>query len=119
LYGDFIPAKTRSEDDLFDLFGLNAIETNNLDIALSLAARGLAVCPQHDWGEGDGWKPISKFPERATTDLAQIRKWWSVGEENAIIVKLSEQGIAPHDLPPPSASAKIRRQSFFYYEWFG
>lgn len=49
----------------------------NLDIALSLACRGLAVCPVRDWGDGDGFKPIAAFPEKATTEPSKIRDWWA------------------------------------------
>ncbi|WP_366916106.1 bifunctional DNA primase/polymerase [uncultured Paracoccus sp.] len=76
LLGEPISSKARNDTDLSELFGLDTLEASNLEVALSLAARGLAVCPVREWGDGDGWKPIAKFPERATTDPAQIRKWW-------------------------------------------
>ena len=99
LLGDFVSAKPDIETDLSALFGLNTLETSNLDIALSLAARGLAVCPQRDWGDGDGWKPIAKFPERATTDPAQIRKWWRDWPESRVALITGERnGISVLDV---------------------
>lgn len=69
---------------------------DNLIAALDLARRGFAVFPLCDWGDGEGWKPIKGFPERASTDPAQIRKWWGdwptarvgllTGERNGITV---------------------------------
>lgn len=97
--GDFVPAKAWTDTDLSTLFGLNTLETSNLDIALSLAARGLAVCPQRNWGDGDGWKPIAKFPERATTDPAQIRKWWRDWPESRVALITGERnGISVLDV---------------------
>ncbi|MCJ7871455.1 bifunctional DNA primase/polymerase [Phaeobacter sp. J2-8] len=107
-------SQSQSETDLSDLFegflpvqAANALEPNdlfertqqpmpNVDVALSLAARGLAICPVRQWGNDDGWKPIARFPELATSDPAQIRKWWRdwpearvaliTGERNGISV---------------------------------
>lgn len=78
LFAGFPPVQVSTENDLTDLFQPTPPATENVDVALSLAARGLAVCPVRQWGDGDGWKPISRFPELATTDPAQIRKWWRV-----------------------------------------
>ena len=61
-----------------------------------------------------GWKAAFTICDKASENWR-----WAVGEENAITTTLSKIGIAPHDLPPPSASAKIRGQGFFYYKWFG
>jgi len=61
-----------------------------------------------------GWKAAFAICDKASENWR-----WAVGEENAITAALAKIGIAPHDLPPPSASAKIRGQTFFYYTWFG
>lgn len=96
LFADFVPEQGSIETDIGDLFERNPQTTENVDVALSLAARGLAVCPVRKWGDGDDWKPIRKFPEYATTDPTQIRKWWRdwpeahvaliTGERNGISV---------------------------------
>lgn len=61
-----------------------------------------------------GWKAAFAICDKASENWR-----WAVGEENTITAMLSTMGIAPHELPPPTASAKIRGQTFFYYKWFG
>lgn len=48
-------------------------KTTMLDHALALAAMGFEVFPLQPNGK---MPVISKYPERATTDPEQIRKWW-------------------------------------------
>lgn len=96
LFAGFLPGQVSTETDLTDLLQPTPPAMENVDVALSLAARGLAVCPVRQWGDGDGWKPIARFPELATTDAAKIRKWWRdwpearvaliTGERNGISV---------------------------------
>lgn len=76
LFTGFSPGQDSAETDPTNLFQPTPPAIENLDVALSLATRGLAVCPVREWGDGDGWKPIARFPELATTDPTQIRKWW-------------------------------------------
>ncbi|OWY03556.1 hypothetical protein B6V75_08985 [Thioclava sp. F1Mire-8] len=96
LFTGFSPGQVSAETDPTDLFQPTPPAIENVDVALSLATRGLAVCPVRQWGDGDGWKPISGFKELASTDAAQIRKWWRdwpearvaliTGERNGISV---------------------------------
>jgi hypothetical protein len=104
-----------------------------------LAARGYAVFPVCDWG--DGYKPIKSFPEKATADADQIRKWWSkwpharlallTGERNGItvldvdvkhgkdgIASLSELGFTdPRGLSPsPTETPSAGLHLFFAYD---
>lgn len=79
-----------------DLSDLLSNGPDNLTVALDLARRGFAVFPQRDWGDGEGWKPIKDFPAKASTDAAQIARWWAewpdarvgllTGERNGITV---------------------------------
>lgn len=69
---------------------------DNSDVALDLAGRGFAVFPIRKWGDGDDWKPIKRFQERASADLAEVRDWWRTwpdarvgllaGERNGVTV---------------------------------
>ena len=79
-----------------DLGWLLDDEPSNLDVAIDLARRGFAVFPLRNWGDGDGWKPIKDFPDKASADPAQIKNWWAkwpdsrvgllTGERNGITV---------------------------------
>jgi P4 family phage/plasmid primase-like protien len=51
--------------------------SDNAAVAADLARRGFKVFPVRDWGDGDGFKPVARFPEKATTDRTQIAQWWS------------------------------------------
>ncbi|CAM3934324.1 AAA family ATPase [Paracoccus yeei] len=66
------------DDESLDLLGTDPIPfpSDNRAVALDLAARGLAVFPIRDWGDGDGWKPIGAFPEKASSDRGQVSAWW-------------------------------------------
>lgn len=55
---------------------------SNLDIALALAANGYRVFPLAP----DSKRPIIKnFPDKATTDTATVRKWWSRPDRDVAI----------------------------------
>lgn len=85
---------------------------SNRDAAVDLARAGFAVFPIRDWGDGDGWKPIADFNNRASSDAAQVLRWWVqwpdarvgllAGERNGISVldldtKNGKDGIASLD----------------------
>ncbi|MBU2961012.1 bifunctional DNA primase/polymerase [Citreicella sp. C3M06] len=91
MFAGFPPGQVSNETDLTDLLQPTPPTTKNVDVALSLAARGLAVCPVRQWGEGGGWKPISGFKELASTDAAQIRKWWRDWSEARVALITGER----------------------------
>ncbi|CAM3088808.1 VapE domain-containing protein [Paracoccus nototheniae] len=85
--------------NLDDLLAITPPLRTNLDVALSLASRGLAVCPVRDWGDGDGWKPIAAFPTRATADATTIRSWWRQWPESRVALITGERnGISVLDV---------------------
>lgn len=93
--GELPTAKCVSAATFDELLG-GGPDSHNAVAARDLARRGFAVFPIRDWGDGDGWKPISQWPERATGDVAQIDAWWQrwpdaqvglpAGERNGISV---------------------------------
>jgi hypothetical protein len=93
---EYSPARSAFQSPRFDLADLLGPEQGNLAAALDLARRGFAIFPVQDWGDGDGWKPIKEFPEKASADLACVRAWWTkwpearvgllTGERNGITV---------------------------------
>jgi RecA-family ATPase len=67
-------AQVPSDTDLTDLL---CDRPDNHAAAADLARRGFAVFPVRNWGDGDGWKPVSGFTDgEATADLSKIRAWW-------------------------------------------
>jgi P4 family phage/plasmid primase-like protien len=78
------------------LGGDSAIEADNAVIAADLAARGFAVFPIRDWGDGDDPKPIRDFLAKASNDPATVARWWNrwpdarvgllAGERNGVTV---------------------------------
>lgn len=81
-------------------------EPENLNVALSLAARGLAVFPVRDWGDGGGWKPIKGFPVQATTDPDRIREWWRRWPEARVALLTGERnGISVLDVDMKNAKS--------------
>lgn len=82
--------------DDFDALLSGASEPANLSVALDLARRDFAVFPIRDWRDGDGWKPIKRFQEKASADVTAVRDWWQTwpdarvgllaGERNGITV---------------------------------
>ena len=73
-------------DDFGSLIGPDTSESTHTDstafsdnraVAIDLGSRGFAVFPIRIWGDGDDWKPVKGFPERATDDVAQISAWWA------------------------------------------
>ncbi|SFJ73690.1 VapE domain-containing protein [Celeribacter neptunius] len=61
-----------------NLTGLLSDLPSNLMAAADLARRGFSVFPVRNWGDGEAWKPVKGFPEKATRDLDQIRAWWAM-----------------------------------------
>jgi archaellum biogenesis ATPase FlaH len=66
-------ASTSVPGDEFD--ALMAPETN-ASIALGWARQGFPVFPIIDWGDGGDWKPVKGWPDKASTDAAQVAAWW-------------------------------------------
>ncbi|WP_395000019.1 bifunctional DNA primase/polymerase [Sphingomonas sp.] len=69
---------------------------SNCAVAIDLAERGFAVFPVRDWGDGDGWKPIAGFLQKASASPDYVGKWFTrwpdarvgllTGERNGISV---------------------------------
>lgn len=94
---EFSNARSAIQSPRFtDLTELLCEGPDNVTVALDLTRRGYAVFPLRNWGDGDGWKPIKDFPDKASSDPAQIKNWWAkwpdsrvgllTGERNGITV---------------------------------
>lgn len=73
------------------LADLLAPESGNLEVAVNLVQRGFAVFPVRNWTDGDGWKPIGGFPEKASTDANCIRAWWAKWPEARVALLTGER----------------------------
>jgi hypothetical protein len=81
-------------DDFDSILGI--ADSTNADVALDLARRGFAVFPIRQWGDGDGWKPVAGWPDKASCDPARVTAWWRqypearigflTGERNGVTV---------------------------------
>lgn len=61
----------------FDELLSGAGDKSNREVATELARGGFRVFPIRDWGDGDGLKPIKKFPQLASTDIGRVISWWA------------------------------------------
>src|SRR4051794_15358941 len=90
---DFVPVETFTLDETFDavsplgFVGPPSPAQRNLDVALALASAGLFVFPANS----DKKPLIDRWPLYASSDPAQIRRWWqqSPGALPAIAMGLS------------------------------
>lgn len=95
------PSAQEHDSDILidDLPSAQVVGPENQKVALSLATRGLKVFPVRDWGDGQGWKPVKSFPDKATTDSSQIREWWRRWPESRVALLTGDRnGISVLDV---------------------